>query len=532
LKPQIARPEDTFKKQRPQFFEKLLRNPAHVALEPNQKFFSAPLKDGRYVQFRDISAAPFLMQAASGAMQDEAIYDEFREQHQSDTEDFRPPDWLLVRDADAQDNTTAAFALVDREQFTTDPNYAGKFFMVWATFTVDPKRALSNMPVVQMRKPPPSQKDLAIQFLEQQGYDIDRKRLGQGAFGAAFTAERNGQTEVLKLFVDSGPGAKGGALKAEVMTGRRELDTYGDFYASYLHKASDPHWEKPLIIHPGSYIVEQPAGGAGFEAISVADFKQRARLADAAGAGLKCVGLVMQHAPGNNVQTLLQAGRGMPGGLNDAKRMAKSGLRTLKSLNERGLMHRDIKPANMNFDAQAGELHFFDTGLMFKIKKTDADRRRGVSDKDAQSQRFDQLPIGRMGTSGYMHPTMVAGEQVGTQADLHSFGLTLLQSAYSHLNMATLRTLEPISNEDSISREELEQKLTQLAASGPDSQARDQARQFLQDVRDSSSMANLIMGCMEMADTQVHTAAQWANRQFSDERLQVLMNHPSLAQVA
>ncbi|MEI7786886.1 MAG: hypothetical protein WCK08_21060, partial [Betaproteobacteria bacterium] len=119
-----------------------------------------------------------------------------------------------------------------------------------------------------------------------------------------------------------------------------------------------------------------------------------------------------------------------------------------------------------------------------------------------------------------------------TQADLHSFGLTLLQTAYSHLDMETLRALDPRSSDYSMSRKELEHKLTRLSASGPDSQARDQARQFLQDARNPSSMANLIMLCMEMADTQVHTAARWANRQFSGEKLQALMNHPSLAQVA
>jgi serine/threonine protein kinase len=54
---------------------------------------------------------------------------------------------------------------------------------------------------------------------------------------------------------------------------------------------------------------------------------------------------------------LLRKGQGLPGGMNDAKRMALSGLQTLKSLNERGLIHRDIKPANTNFDARSGPIN-------------------------------------------------------------------------------------------------------------------------------------------------------------------------------
>ena len=535
--------KDAFTDFKPRGFGELLRNPDFVAAERKPTFFTAVHKDGRFLEFRDLSAAPFILEANARAVEDEFLYMDFRDQHPSDKGEFRAPDWLVVRDPQGSDGTPSAFRLVDRQTFTQDPRFAGQTFEVWATFTVDPSRAPSNLPPVQLPKlaqahlaqpaKPQTPKDQALQFMEQQGYAIDRGGLGKGAFGATFLAQKQGRTEVVKLFLDGSRYARAGALKAEVMDGKRDVKKYSDFYATYLAKAGDPARHKPSVIHPSSYIVEQPGGGpdAGFATIPVAEFKQRARQAANAGAPLKCVGLVMDKAPGENLDALLKKGKGLPGGAADARRFALSGLQTLKSLNERGLIHRDIKPANLNFDASTGQVHFFDTGMMFKVRKAAADRGAWVQQKTADQQRSAELPKLGLGTPGFMHPQMTKDGKVGTQADLHSFALTLMEASFDKLYIDKVHPIKARLNTLALSRTGLQKSLMRLTGPSSNEQTRAQAQQFLRDAQNPSTMANLIMRCLEMADTHSTPPARWADRNFSNKQLQSLIDHPALKQV-
>jgi hypothetical protein len=122
--------------------------------------------------------------------------------------------------------------------------------------------------------------------------------------------------------------------------------------------------------------------------------------------------------------------------------------------------------------------------------------------------------------------------RVGTQADLHSFGLSLLQAAYGRVGIDTIHPPEArTKNSLDLSAAALQKRLIKLAGPGTDAQTQAQALQFLADARDPSSMAHLIMRCMDMANTVSTPPACWADRKFSGAQLQSLVDHPALREV-
>jgi serine/threonine protein kinase len=367
--------------------------------------------------------------------------------------------------------------------------------------------------------------------LEKQDIKFNPAAYGKGGYGTTYLAKQGKNEQIVKLFT------KGNEFDAQPLTGKRDIDQKSELYASYLTKSRDPNWQKPLIIAPSAYIVSQD-NDAGLETIPVKDVKQRVK--DAKG-GLSCVGLVMNKAPGTNVNDLSFK----PGDANSVK-MARSGLQTLRALNERGFIHRDIKPENMSYDDQKGELHFFDTGLMFKSRKPATDRpdaktiakfghllMKFVDGADATAEAA--LPTKIAGTSGYTHPAVAQGDRYGSQADLHSFGISMLQKTYPGLSTFALIPKRGVDDEEGpkyITASELMPRLEELgkedARATPAAKA--DARKFMQDVKNPNSYANFIMDCLNKADTTQISAGRWANRTYSNQQLEELMKHSALRQ--
>lgn len=363
--------------------------------------------------------------------------------------------------------------------------------------------------------------------LEKQDIKFNPAAYGKGGYGTTYLAKQGRNEQIVKLFT------KGNDFDAQPLTGKRDVDQKSELYASYLTKSRDPNWQKPLIIAPSAYIVRQD-NDAGLETIPVKEVKQRAREAKG---GLNCVGLVMNKAPGTNVKDLSFK----PGDANSVK-MARSGLQTLRALNERGFIHRDIKPENMSYDDQKGELHFFDTGLMFKSRKPEADRpdagrfaKVGDFFKKLVDGADAALPTKIAGTSGYTHPAVAQGDRYGSQADLHSFGISMLQKTYPGLSTSALIPKRPGDDEEGpkyITASELMPRLEELgkedARATPAAKA--DARKFMQDVKNPGSYANFIMDCLNKADTTQISAGKWANRTYSNQQLEELMRHSALTQ--
>lgn len=88
----------------------------------------------------------------------------------------------------------------------------------------------------------------------------------------------------------------------------------------------------------------------------------------------------------------------------------------LAYLHERGIVHRDIKPANVLI-SDMGSLGFLRTARLTDF---------GIATYVGATRLTSEGMI--MGTASYLSPEQVAGEPVGTQSDVYSLGLVLLES--------------------------------------------------------------------------------------------------------
>lgn len=373
--------------------------------------------------------------------------------------------------------------------------------------------------------------------LQDQGYR-NMAHLGAGGQGTTFLTKLAGQDKVVKLFVE------GDEFKPQLMDGNRaNRQAYGDYFASYL-AAGRKTAIKPLVVTPQTYIMTKPAGD-GFDMLTPQEVRQRAKAIRTGGQpAMQCVGLVMDKAPGSTLDKM----DGFSPGNAASVGLAKSGLQTLRALNERGLLHRDIKPDNMTYDAKRREAHFFDTGFMFKVRKQDSSNTgviqnlwaKGKAWLNAENVGEDKLPIKALGTNGYSHPAVLQGKPCGSQQDLHSFALTLMEKSYPGLKPRLIGKATAVDSGDLdpakvIAGHELLDRMRELAE--PDSRAisstREDARKFLADFKDPRSFAHFIHSALMLAETDTTkkgiAPAEWANREFSNQKLEQLMAHPALS---
>lgn len=375
--------------------------------------------------------------------------------------------------------------------------------------------AQAQPPVVDRTQAPLKQVET---FMSANGFTFPPNQgLAKGGFGTILMAQSNGVDQVVKVFQKGSAGSE--KFDLQTLDGKRTVNTLSELYASYLSKSRDARWERPAVIAPSAYIV-QSAAPQGFELIGVDQIRARARNTKG---GLKCVGLVMDKAAGVNMTAMM--GKFTP---DDLKRGALSGLKTLRSLNERGFVHFDIKPANMNYDRTTGQIHFFDTGAMFKIRRAAGDKANAgwFAKRGTDQQRKAELPFPQVETKGYRNKEVAEEKRAGTQADLHAFALSMLQAAYPALNP---KAWMAVTGQDVITASSIQQtmeRLSQARTAAADQKA--DALAFLKDVGRPDSYANFIMTCLNKADSAQIPVIQWANREFSKQQLTELMDHPAL----
>lgn len=364
-------------------------------------------------------------------------------------------------------------------------------------------------PALDPNQPPRAQ---AETFLSAHGYTFaPGPRLGAGAFGSTFLAKFQGQDQVVKLFIDD----KKNVFKDEVLKGNRHSGKSSELYASYLLRSgSHPNWQAPNLIAPSAYIVRSDRP-EGFESIPVGEIKARARRARG---GLKCVGLIMAKAPGLGFDAII-ANRGLSAA--DAARASKSGLQTLRALNDRGFIHRDIKPANMNYDAATGKLHFFDTGALFKTRKS-GQSGSGWLDKH---KRVSELPEPGGGTRAYAEREWHRDKRRSSQGDLHALTLSLLQARFPSLHPSIL--IQAQTDRPYVDASTLAATMQTLTRHSNPQVQRD-ANAFIADMHNGNSYAHFIATALNIADSRQIPASDWANRQVSNQHLEALMEHPSL----
>jgi len=329
--------------------------------------------------------------------------------------------------------------------------------------------------------------------------------LGAGKFGVVWACTiagdptprvmktlKNGQPQVLSLARDS---------------------SVNEAKAAYLTSSKSPDYARQVnVAQPDFYLVE--IGGrhrmVGPEAL-------RKLIKSSPRGAVKSHATVLPRAAGQEITEL-------SGSLSPVqnRQVARGILQSVSTLNQRGLVHCDIKPDNAFFDPDSGKTTLIDTGLLQKLSKNKPNA---------------QYLTNVAGTPMYLHPRVAAGKPYGTEADLHSTAVMMLEMQHPQSTFdevfgpisTAVRELAEGKNESGVERVDRDFINRRIDAAMKNhsrfSSAHKNLRNMKQAINDPATLSGFAMRCLDYAN---RPASEWARRGISQQWYGELLADPAL----
>ena len=400
---------------------------------------------------------------------------------------------------------------------------------------VRPTQAADARPAMQVQQPVPASRPIPYvgadlypptaigrsvgELLSQAQMSVPANgKLGAGGFGVVSKLQVPGQATPMVLKTFNGKGQ-------QVLSTARN-GSLNEGIAAYLTSKKDATYAGRVnVVQPEFYLVEQGGKHMMLEPLAL---RALLKPANRAMGEVRCVGLVMKKAEGEEVFTIMHQLSS-----SQRKQVLKGTLQAVSTLNERGFIHRDIKEENVFFDTRTGKVSLIDTGMLHK-------RSKNVPGSGQVSNLA--------GTAPFMHPKIWKEEPHGTEADLYASAMMALE-LHSPRTMKLIQDVyikplrqqyidrQPISCgdrlfDDQSLTEKIDYALSRLLPPGmleSHDASRKEYEDFKAELKDPNSFVFLIMDCIAVA-TAPSGRVNWTNPQDAAFVYGKILSDPRLNQ--